>query len=166
MHLRQYNCWSLRCIWSIACRHYSNYIFILDLTSGFNGLHKDNCKMRWQTLKFWDLMRLICLQYIGYFIFRPPLCKGKYGTQSTCTSLSVSSAILIRGMILFGINKKWTGAAGLMSRKARHWEGEKNHNTCTILICWCKKDVTPLLTHWSYVFLALTHRIVCFKSIG
>ena len=22
---------------------------------------------------------------------------------------------------------------------------------------WCKKDVTPLLTHWSYVFLALTH---------
>ena len=38
--------------------------------------------------------------------------------------------------------------------------------------CWvsnsmglCKKDVTPLLTHWSYVFLALTHRIkpqICF----
>ena len=25
----------------------------------------------------------------------------------------------------------------------------------------CKKDVTPLLTHWSYVFLALTHR--CFR---
>ena len=23
----------------------------------------------------------------------------------------------------------------------------------------CKKDVTPLLTHWSYVFLALSHRI-------
>ena len=24
----------------------------------------------------------------------------------------------------------------------------------------CKKDVTPLLTHWSYVFLALSHRCV------
>ena len=24
----------------------------------------------------------------------------------------------------------------------------------------CKKDATPLLTHWSYVFLALTHRFV------
>ena len=23
----------------------------------------------------------------------------------------------------------------------------------------CKKDITPLLTHWGYVFLALTHRI-------
>ena len=22
----------------------------------------------------------------------------------------------------------------------------------------CKKDITPLLMHWSYVFLALTHR--------
>ena len=21
----------------------------------------------------------------------------------------------------------------------------------------CKKDVTPLLTHWSYIFLALSH---------
>ena len=27
-----------------------------------------------------------------------------------------------------------------------------------------KKDVTPLLTHWSYVFLALTHRCVISKS--
>ena len=25
---------------------------------------------------------------------------------------------------------------------------------------WCKKDVTPLLMRWSYVFLALTHRYV------
>ena len=27
-----------------------------------------------------------------------------------------------------------------------------------ILMGWCKKDVTPLLTHWNYVFLALTHQ--------
>ena len=23
---------------------------------------------------------------------------------------------------------------------------------------YCKKDITPLLSHWSYVFLALTHQ--------
>ena len=23
---------------------------------------------------------------------------------------------------------------------------------------WCRKDITPLLTHWSYVFPALTHQ--------
>ena len=27
-----------------------------------------------------------------------------------------------------------------------------------ISLGWCKKDATPLLTHWSYVLLALTHR--------
>ena len=37
----------------------SNYIFILDLTHAFNGLGKDNCKTRWETFKFWDLVWLI-----------------------------------------------------------------------------------------------------------
>ena len=31
-----------------------------------------------------------------------------------------------------------------------------------ILMAWCKKDVAPLLTHWSYIFLALNHP---YKSI-
>ena len=31
----------VRCSWSIACRRCSNYIFIVDLTPGFNGLGKD-----------------------------------------------------------------------------------------------------------------------------
>ena len=43
---------SLRCSWSI-------YIFILDLTSDFNELGKDNCRMRWETFIFWDLVPLI-----------------------------------------------------------------------------------------------------------
>ena len=43
-----------------------------------------------------------------------------------------------------------------------------NHEICAsflfeiaiinISVGWCKKDVTPLLMHWSYIFLALTHR--------
>ena len=37
----------------------SNYIFILDLTPGVNGLDKDNCKTRRETFKFWDLLWLI-----------------------------------------------------------------------------------------------------------
>ena len=49
---RQLNCWSLRCSWSIACRRCSNYIFILNLTPGFNGLGKDNYKMRREAFKF------------------------------------------------------------------------------------------------------------------
>ena len=47
------------------CRCYSNYIFILDLTPGFIGMGNDNCKKRWESFKFCDLVQLILeiLQY-------------------------------------------------------------------------------------------------------
>ena len=68
IHLsRQWNCWSRRCIWSITCRHCSNYIFILDSTPGFNESGKDNFKTRWKTFMFWDSMRLI-LAVWQYFL--------------------------------------------------------------------------------------------------
>ena len=53
-----WNCWSLRCSWSIAWRRCSNYIFILNLTPGINGWSEDNCKRIQETFKFWDLVRL------------------------------------------------------------------------------------------------------------
>ena len=60
LHLcRQWNCWSLRCSWSIACRRCPNYIFILDLMPGFNRLHKDNSMTRRETFQFWNLVHLI-----------------------------------------------------------------------------------------------------------
>ena len=49
----------------IAERRYrrcSNYIFILDLAPGFNGLGKDNCKTRREAVRFWDLVR--CILYV------------------------------------------------------------------------------------------------------
>ena len=54
--------WSLRCSWSSA----DNYIFILDLTPGFNGLGKDNCKTKLETYKFFYSVQLIfvILRYI------------------------------------------------------------------------------------------------------
>ena len=35
------------------------YIFILNLTPGFNGLGKENCKTRWETFNLYDLVQLI-----------------------------------------------------------------------------------------------------------
>ena len=61
--------WSLRCSWSIAFWRCSNYIFILDLTPGFNGFGKGNCKMRWEWFKFWYLVHLI-LEILQYFHWR------------------------------------------------------------------------------------------------
>ena len=49
-------------------RRCSNYIFILDLTPGFNELGKDNYNRRRETFKCWDLVRLILevRQHIGF----------------------------------------------------------------------------------------------------
>ena len=39
--------------------HCFNYIFILDLTPGFNGLGKEYYKTRRDTFKFWDFVWFI-----------------------------------------------------------------------------------------------------------
>ena len=41
----KWNCWSLRRSWSIACRHFYNYIFMLVLTLDFNGLGKNETRL-------------------------------------------------------------------------------------------------------------------------
>ena len=46
-------------------RRCSNYIFILDLTPGFNGLGKGNCKTRRESFEFGDLVWLI-LEILWY----------------------------------------------------------------------------------------------------
>ena len=56
---RQNYCCSLICSWSIACRRCSDYIFILDLTHGFNGMGKDNCEARLETFNLSAMVRLI-----------------------------------------------------------------------------------------------------------
>ena len=40
----------------VGASRYFNYIFILYLTPGFNGLDKDSCKTRRETFKVWHLM--------------------------------------------------------------------------------------------------------------
>ena len=36
------------------------------------------------------------------------------------------------------------------------------HNT---FMGYCRKDITPVLTHWSYAFLALTHRYITLQPL-
>ena len=59
------NCWSLRYSWSIASLRCSNYIFTFNLTHGFNGLGKDNGKMRPTTyISWWNY----CKENFFFFI--------------------------------------------------------------------------------------------------
>ena len=61
---RLFNCWSLRCSWSIAFRRCSHCIVILHLTPGFNILRKGNCKPRWEKFNF----LVSGASYIRYFV--------------------------------------------------------------------------------------------------
>ena len=56
-----------------VCQHCSNCIVILDLTPGFSGLGKDNCKTERETFEFWDLVWLILdvCWYIGPHMSHP-----------------------------------------------------------------------------------------------
>ena len=81
---RQWNCWSLRCSWRIACQHCSNYI-IRDLTPSFNGLGKDNCKTKWETFKFWYLVQVFVFAKFGWSLF-----KRKFTKYITCIHTSLS----------------------------------------------------------------------------
>ena len=51
----------------IADRQCSNYIFILNLTPGFNGLSEENCTRIQEKFKLWDLVRLI-LEVLRYML--------------------------------------------------------------------------------------------------
>ena len=75
------SCWSARCSWSITCRRCSNYIFILDITPGFNGLGKDNYKTKRESfkLKFCDLV-CITLEF--------------YSNQHTITDCPLGALVL------------------------------------------------------------------------
>ena len=52
-------------IFDHSYRRCSNYIFILDLAPGFNGLGKSNSNTRRETFKYWDLVHLI-LEILWY----------------------------------------------------------------------------------------------------
>ena len=113
MHLCwQWNCWSLRCSWSIACQCCSNYIFILDLTPGFNVLGEDNHKTRWESFKFWELVQLILdiLRYIRLlsnllvsFIFN----MMSTSTLHTSHNFHKNGDFFIYWVLLFLTQKAW-----------------------------------------------------------
>ena len=103
---RQLNCWSLRCSWSIACRRCSNYIFILNLTPGFNGLGKDNYKMRLEAFQFWDLVRLILetLRYMHTSITRAQYINTEKDAWYFAANISLSEKECIYNKFLGFIN--------------------------------------------------------------
>ena len=73
-----------------VCRRWSNYTFILDLTSGFNGLGIANCKTRSETFKLRDLMGLmLTLTRSGLFC-----CSAKWYPNRNCKIEGLQAPLL------------------------------------------------------------------------
>ena len=115
----QLNCWSFRCSWSTACQRCSNYIFILNLTPGFNGFGKDNYKMRREVFKFWDLVRLI-LETLRYFriSWKDSTYKSKLTRALSVAGHGVSSLEALSKWDRCDAGQETTG------RRALWWNGE------------------------------------------
>ena len=62
----QYHCWSLRCSWSITCQCCSNYIFILNLTPGFNIQYISECNPYILLHIAEQMMRLVYFPLFAY----------------------------------------------------------------------------------------------------
>ena len=124
------NCWSLRCSWSIACRRCSNYIFILHLTFGFNILHKDNCKLRRETFKFWDLVRLILEILRHVLIINPHVID-----VILCSMIKLSMSLFFNRMRLDPQLATWP-ASGLVRWYYHNWMIYNVNRNC--------------LTHWGW----------------
>ena len=90
----QLTCWSLRCSWSIACWRCSNYIFILNLRPGFNRLHKDNWKMRWETRSF-GIWCTLYKRIYGIFELYVPVFWIILMTCIECIPSSINSTLSI-----------------------------------------------------------------------
>ena len=68
---------------------------ILDLTPGLKGLDKDDFKTRWESFKFWDLVRLI-LEILRYLLRRVMTWEDDHHLLTSCDNYSVAN-VSIRG---------------------------------------------------------------------
>ena len=71
------------------------YIFILNLTPGFDGLSKDNCKRIQETFKLWDLVWLILevlwYKFNSYIFWRQTFCPGIDEQDNTVTAKAMTT---------------------------------------------------------------------------
>ena len=152
-HGRQQPCWSLRCSWCIACRRCSNYIFIIDLTPGFSGLGKDNCKTRRETFKFWDLVHLV-LEILQHYYQTTtqhnkswPMIPGIYSTWTMTRLLFVtmSNQVLSHDVI-----QQLRSQTDSITTNSQPW----SHSLDTIIT----NSIDPLLILANLQYIWMLHR--------
>ena len=105
------------------------------------------------------------LRVYNWYVKIPQCGYMEHGLKYTCIATYVQKPIAPSAILY---NLQPLGAPAFMRLVyCDRWISYTTHRIY-ISMGYCKKDVTPLLTHWSYVFLALTHRyglVVCFVAV-
>ena len=109
-----------------ALRRCSNYIFILDLTPGFNGLRKDNCNTRRESLKFCDLVRVI---------------------SEISHTFNVDISMLGCDWVIFEILQTFNMDISMLGCD---WNGDDNTKSIYLLFYSIKFECT-VASHWFYI---------------
>ena len=90
---------SFRCSWSIACRRYSNYIFILDLTPHFHRLRKRQLQDETGSISVLvfgaSYMCLILETWRHHTRFQSVITLLQYSISRFCTACAISSPMLV-----------------------------------------------------------------------
>ena len=138
----------------MACRRCCNSIFILD--HSVDGLDKNKCKTRRETMTFWDLVRLIVevWRYSGRTVQISWLQMSRWSKEPGHQQPLYWLCRII-----------WYFSARDNVNSQRYpspcWEMIENIERLWKFTNTSMASVCPLLTHWRYRSLALNHRCVC-----
>ena len=129
------------------------------LNTGSNGLGKDNCKMRWETFKFWDLVHLVLeiLLYVKYYWngrpFLPCVCgmaplhsghtallrSSSWNKQDSTDIISYGIAAMLHecnGCLFNNLFMLTTKKTSMLHISDPLWEETSSDRTCWLLPVW------------------------------
>ena len=120
-------------------------MFIIDLTCGFNGFGKDNCKTRQEKFKFWNLVRLI-LEIWWYIRLCESWCPGK--VMSACSVIRWDYAKCSTSELI----PSWALIMGYVWVLMALW-GHVHNRVWVLMAWWGYINNWATLTHWGRVTL-------------
>ena len=155
----QYTCWSLRCSWSIACRCCFNYIFVLDLIPGFNGLGRWQLRHETRIISLWGFGMAYIRDFTVFFL--GPVVWVRHPEKiSDYVSLD-----LFWGVSLDGCKKKC-----LQSSECRGFNRNDASNRCRLLpLTAFEKPVSSSVlsrTSFSFYYTTVGKLAFCVANFG
>ena len=105
-----------------------------------------------------SLTIIVSFNYIWWiwFCFSDSNCNTVIITKSCTWHINHAFRNILTDLLEKKMNNKWQGAISNRYKLHVNYGGEK----AMIVVAYCKRNITPLLMHWSYISFALSHWFV------